>query len=59
MLQSAKDNIKNKFLSEGYCIFNVEDNELIEKINYDVEKLLNDKKFKTNTKIYSYNDLEL
>jgi len=56
MLQSAKDNIKNKFLSEGYCIFNVEDNELIKKINYDVENLLNDKKFKTNTKIYSYNE---
>ena len=49
---------KKKFYEkEGYLIFNIDDNNLIDQVNKDIEKILkNEKSLKKNTKIYSYND---
>ena len=46
---------KKFFRKNGYLIFNINNNNLIDKVNIDVKKLIKEKKFKTNTKIYSYN----
>jgi len=56
MEQSAKNKLITKFKEEGYCLFNINNNDLIKSINFDVENLLKSENFKTNTKIYSYND---
>ena len=54
-----KKNIKNesvKFFKEnGYVIFNVNDDYLIDEVNKDVEEYVKKGNFKTNSKIYSYN----
>ena len=49
---------KKKFYEkEGYIIFNIDDNNLIDEVNNDIENILkNEKSLKKNTKIYSYND---
>lgn len=47
---------KNFYKNEGYLIFNINDDNLIDSVNKDVQNiLLNDKSLKKNTKIYSYN----
>jgi ectoine hydroxylase-related dioxygenase (phytanoyl-CoA dioxygenase family) len=45
-----------EFEKNGYIIFNINDDELIQEVNSDVDKIINDQNFKTNSKIYSYND---
>ena len=56
----VKSKLKKKFLNEGYCIFNIDDDKLVDKINIDIDNLIKKKKFKINSKIYSYNkSLEL
>ena len=49
---------KKKFYeNEGYLIFNIDDNNLIDQVNKDIENILkNEKSLKKNTKIYSYNN---
>ncbi len=44
------------YKDNGYLIFNIDDDELIDQVNKDVENHLNEGKIKTNSKIYSYND---
>ena len=51
----VKSKLKKKFLNEGYCIFNIDDAKLVDKINIDIDNLIKKKKFKINSKIYSYN----
>ena len=55
MQQFVRNKLKKKFLEEGYCIFNIGDDKLIDKINADIDNLIKKKKFKINSKIYSYN----
>lgn len=43
------------YKKNGYLIFNINDNSLIDKVNKDVKKILKKGKLKTNNKIYSYN----
>jgi len=47
---------KSYFEENGYLVFNVGNDNLIDAVNKDVDNILKNKKFKTNTKIYSYND---
>lgn len=48
---------KSFYNNEGYLIFNIDDNHLIDAVNLDVEKILkNEKNLKKNSKIYSYNE---
>ena len=47
---------KNFYNKNGYLIFNINKTELIDKVNQDVKKIIKEKKYKTNTKIYSYNN---
>jgi hypothetical protein len=47
---------KEYFDEEGYFIFNINDNDLIDQVNADVEKLIATDGVKKNSKIYSYND---
>lgn len=56
MPRFAKLELKKIFLKEGYCIFNINDDDLIESINTDVDNIMLSKNFKTNSKIYSYNN---
>tara|TARA_B100000787_G_scaffold144790_1_gene114736 strand:- start:1417 stop:2184 length:768 start_codon:yes stop_codon:yes gene_type:complete len=53
----SKNLIKEKtfYKKNGYLIFNINNDILIDKVNADVKKLIKNKKYKTNTKIYSYN----
>ena len=53
----SKNLLKEKkfFKKNGFLIFNVNNNNLIDKVNLDVNNLIKKKKYKTNTKIYSYN----
>lgn len=44
------------YKENGYLIFNIDNNDLIDQVNHDVEKHLNKGQVKTNSKIYSYND---
>ena len=55
MQNKLKKNLKNFFWREGYLIFNINDDDLINKINSDIKKIIKKKNYKTNTKIYSYN----
>lgn len=55
----SEDEIKNGinfYKKNGYIIFNINNNDLIDKVNDDVDKHLNKGSVKTNSKIYSYND---
>jgi phosphomannomutase len=48
---------KKFYQDNGYLIFNINDNLLIDKVNNDIEKIIqNEKKIKKNSKIFSYND---
>lgn len=48
---------KKFFENEGYLIFNINDNNLIDRVNDDIQNILtNDNSLKKNTKIYSYNE---
>jgi ectoine hydroxylase-related dioxygenase (phytanoyl-CoA dioxygenase family) len=40
----------------GYIIFNINDDALIDKVNNDVNNYIKEGDFKTNSKMYSYND---
>ena len=55
MQNKLKKNLKNFFWREGYLIFNINDDDLINKINSNIKKIIKKKNYKTNTKIYSYN----
>ena len=55
MQKEIKIKLKDFYWQEGYVIFNIYDDDLIDKININVKKIIKDKKYKTNTKIYSYN----
>jgi ectoine hydroxylase-related dioxygenase (phytanoyl-CoA dioxygenase family) len=46
----------DKFKSEGYIIFNIEDDQLIDSVNEDVAVLLETGEYAKNSKIYSYSD---
>ena len=46
---------KKSFFDEGYFIFNIHDDELINRVNADVEQLQESQELKTNSRIYSYN----
>ena len=48
--------LKTDFEQNGYVIINVDDDELIDKVNDDVAKLIKNGNFSENTKIYSYNE---
>ena len=48
--------MKTQFEEEGYLIFNIDDPVLISQVNKDVDKIVSLADFKTNSKIYSYND---
>ena len=50
------EEIKSKFDNDGYIIFNINDNELIDAVNLDIKNHLESGQFKTNSKIYSYNE---
>ena len=47
---------KDIFRKDGYIIFNINDNDLIDRVNNDIDELLKSDSVKTNSKIYSYND---
>ena len=48
---------KKFYQDNGYLIFNINDNLLIDRVNNDIEKIIqNEKKIKKNSKIFSYND---
>lgn len=47
---------KKFYQKNGYLIFNINENKLIDKVNIDIKKIVQNKKYKTNTKIYSYNN---
>lgn len=47
---------RKRYRENGYIIINVNDNKLIDEVNRDVEKIVSSPDFKTNSKIYSYND---
>jgi len=47
---------KSDFFDNGYVIFNINDDLLINSVNHDVENLINTKFYKTNSAIYSYNE---
>ena len=44
------------YKENGYIVFNIDNDDLIDKVNDDVDKHLNKGQVKTNSKIYSYND---
>jgi hypothetical protein len=46
---------KKEFYEKGFIIFNINDKALIEEVNIDIEKIVSNKTFKTNSAIYSYN----
>lgn len=46
---------KNHFFNEGFVIFNIGDDNLINSVNADVDKLIETGSYKTNSAIYSYN----
>lgn len=48
--------LKDQFFSDGYVIFNINDNDLIDRVNSDVSRLVQSGNFKQNSRIYSYND---
>lgn len=48
--------IKEKFWKEGWVIFNINNNKIINLVNEDIKKIVKKKQYKTNTKIYSYNN---
>jgi len=50
------ENEKKDFFEKGYVTFNIYDDALIDSVNNDVEKLLENGAFKTNSAIYSYNE---
>jgi ectoine hydroxylase-related dioxygenase (phytanoyl-CoA dioxygenase family) len=47
---------KISFFEHGYVIFNINDGELIDLVNSDVERIIRDESYKTNSAIYSYNN---
>ena len=53
----SKNLLKEKifYKKNGYLIFNINNDDLINKVNSDIRDLILKKKYKTNTKIYSYN----
>lgn len=48
--------MEDKFEENGFVIFNIEDPDLVAQVNEDVEKIIECADFRTNSKIYSYND---
>jgi hypothetical protein len=46
---------KELFFEQGFVIFNINDDALIDRINADVEQILQSKDFRTNSRVYSYN----
>tara|TARA_B100001250_G_C19783342_1_gene782935 strand:- start:761 stop:1537 length:777 start_codon:yes stop_codon:yes gene_type:complete len=51
----VKNKLKKEFLEKGYCVFNIKNDKLIDKVNSDINNLISGKKFKTNSKkIFSY-----
>jgi ectoine hydroxylase-related dioxygenase (phytanoyl-CoA dioxygenase family) len=55
-MQKNKIKIKNFFNHNGYLVFNINDNDLVDKVVKDVESIVKKNKYKTNTDIYSYNE---
>ncbi len=51
----SKKELKKYFWEQGYVIFNIKNEKLIDNVCKDVKKIIRSKKFKTNSKIYSYN----
>lgn len=47
---------KTSFFEQGYVIFNINDEELIDLVNSDVERIIRAGSYKTNSAIYSYNN---
>ena len=56
----VKENITKEDIEfydlNGYIIFNINDDALIDEVNNDVNNHIKEGDFKTNSKIYSYND---
>ena len=49
-------NSMNMLNQEGYCIIDLDIDNLIDDANRDIEKAINDKSFKTNSAAYHYNE---
>ena len=47
-----ESNLKKKFNDEGYLILSIDDHDLIDKVNMDVDTILNKQSIKTNSKSY-------
>jgi len=55
--ECTSDDLLRKFDEEGYVVIKLEGvDDLIDEINSDVEKLIASGEYRTNSKIYSYND---
>lgn len=50
------NDIYKKYDKEGYVVFNINDDVLIDCVNKDIDEILKSNEFRTNTKIYSYNE---
>ena len=60
MQQFVRNKLKKKFLEDGYCIFNIGDDKLIDKINADIDNLIKKKNLKLIVKFtHITNHLEL
>ena len=56
----VKSKLKKKFLNEGYCIFNIDDAKLVDKINIDIDNLIKKKNLRLIVKFtLTINLLEL
>ena len=56
MKKSTTKEAINFYKDNGYIIFNINDDKLIDKVNNDVHEYVKKGDFKTNSKIYSYNE---
>lgn len=50
------ENEKNIFFDQGFITFNINDENLIDSVNADVNRLVKSGSYKTNSAIYSYNE---
>lgn len=50
------DSLKKAYVEDGYCIFNIDDDDLIDQVVAEIRELLISGDYKTNSRIYSYND---
>jgi hypothetical protein len=56
-MSSEKTDLVKQFDEEGYVVFKLEDvHDLIDEINFDIDNLIASGEYRTNSKIYSYND---